>query len=66
MFSSDGLGTCPWQLMKLDKLFLYFKDGGFLEDKVAHASGIRTRSVHTALIKELKAPLAPSRKASLD
>ena len=52
--------------MKLDNLFLYFKDGGSLEDKVAHASGIRTRSVHTALIKELKALLAPSRKASLD
>ena len=35
MFSSNGLGTCPWQLMKLDNLFLYFKDGGSLEDKVA-------------------------------
>ena len=37
-----------------------------MKTKWPWVSGIRTRSVHTALIKELKAPLAPSRKASLD
>lgn len=65
MFLSNGHSACPWQLMKLDNLFLYFKDGGFLEDKVAVGLRTRTGSVHTALINELKAPLAPSQKPSV-
>ena len=37
-----------------------------MKTKWPWVSGIRTRSVHTALIKELKALLAPSREASVD
>lgn len=37
-----------------------------MKTKWPWVSGVRTGSVHTALINELKAPLAPSQKPSVD